>query len=532
MRRPLRQRGQVMVLGALGVLIVAVTLLLTLNVGNSVYNKIRLQQLSDAASFSQATQEARAFNYFAYTNRANIGSLVAAVSAHSIMSMASSVPEMFNAASNNFIAMAIEELALCMTCCWPFCFSMCQHCIHAFNDTMIAMDYSDEADDLRDSVSDLDQAFRYLIMALDYHMQMIHADQLIMVAKVSYGIINDDIPHDLTSTQGFLPDGVTLETHNMVRFLTLQQFLNTIETDETKNKWVPTEIANGTLWSSGGMGGGKMPYNHPWPYLFVWFATLLDLMFDIPDDGMSFVISHEGQGRVVKDPGSPPEPQISNSNNGPDGNAVSAYDDGTVLSLLENNCFPLFISDYEAWVTSDANGGDHENSGSCGESGNHDLKCLSEGVLGTGGVAGIPQGCFVLYKSNPEPGNDFNQPSVFSLFTQDLRVLEQGGRAPWEINDEGHFELDLGAIGSHHVQISNDPNRTAESGGSEPGEGVAMSKSLVYYHLPSDWKEAPNFFNPFWRAKLHPFKSLQAVEVLGAAGLTKYEALLTVAPLP
>jgi Putative Flp pilus-assembly TadE/G-like len=34
---------------------------------------------------------------------------------------------------------------------------------------------------------------------------------------------------------------------------------------------------------------------------------------------------------------------------------------------------------------------------------------------------------------------------------------------------------------------------------------MAMSRGLVYYHRPGNWVEPPNFFNPFWRAKLAPF---------------------------
>ena len=31
-----------------------------------------------------------------------------------------------------------------------------------------------------------------------------------------------------------------------------------------------------------------------------------------------------------------------------------------------------------------------------------------------------------------------------------------------------------------------------------------MARAMVYYHRPGNWKEHPNFFNPFWRAKLAP----------------------------
>jgi hypothetical protein len=36
------------------------------------------------------------------------------------------------------------------------------------------------------------------------------------------------------------------------------------------------------------------------------------------------------------------------------------------------------------------------------------------------------------------------------------------------------------------------------------GQLNVMSRALTYYHRPHNWEEPPNFFNPFWRAKLDP----------------------------
>lgn len=36
------------------------------------------------------------------------------------------------------------------------------------------------------------------------------------------------------------------------------------------------------------------------------------------------------------------------------------------------------------------------------------------------------------------------------------------------------------------------------------GDKHAVARALVYYHRPGNWKEPPNFFNPFWRARLAP----------------------------
>ena len=61
-------------------------------------------------------------------------------------------------------------------------------------------------------------------------------------------------------------------------------------------------------------------------------------------------------------------------------------------------------------------------------------------------------------------------------------------------------------------------------------EGAGLSKALVYYHRLGEngWREAPNLFNPYWRAKLHPFTQEEAAAVLEAAGNTDAARLAAV----
>ena len=44
----------------------------------------------------------------------------------------------------------------------------------------------------------------------------------------------------------------------------------------------------------------------------------------------------------------------------------------------------------------------------------------------------------------------------------------------------------------------------------------AVARALAYYHRPGNWQEPPNFFNPFWRARLAPVET--GIGRLGAAG--------------
>ena len=49
-------------------------------------------------------------------------------------------------------------------------------------------------------------------------------------------------------------------------------------------------------------------------------------------------------------------------------------------------------------------------------------------------------------------------------------------------------------------------------------KGAAISKAMAYYHYPKDWKVHPNFFNPYWKAKLQPYRGTEAALVLGFDG--------------
>ncbi|MBZ4334215.1 MULTISPECIES: pilus assembly protein [unclassified Corallococcus] len=66
------ERGQAMVLGVVVMLVLAVTIMTSVGIGQGVYEKIKLQDAADAQAYSLAVKEARAYNFLAYTNRAMI----------------------------------------------------------------------------------------------------------------------------------------------------------------------------------------------------------------------------------------------------------------------------------------------------------------------------------------------------------------------------------------------------------------------------------------------------------------------------
>src|SRR5690606_7210590 len=68
--------GQALVLGALLMLVVALAVLSVSSLGRTLYEEIRLQNAADNAAYSLAAQQARAFNFYAYANRAQIAHYV------------------------------------------------------------------------------------------------------------------------------------------------------------------------------------------------------------------------------------------------------------------------------------------------------------------------------------------------------------------------------------------------------------------------------------------------------------------------
>jgi hypothetical protein len=88
LRNSMRHReGQSLVLACLMILIVSLAVITTVNVGHTIHERVRLQNTADAAAFSMAAVEARAFNFYAFTNRTQVSHYVSAMSWMSVNSM-------------------------------------------------------------------------------------------------------------------------------------------------------------------------------------------------------------------------------------------------------------------------------------------------------------------------------------------------------------------------------------------------------------------------------------------------------------
>lgn len=72
-----RQRGQALVLAVVALLVLCIGVIVVFNTGQAVSKKVELVNAADAAAYSAAVQQARAYNLIAYMNRAEVANEVA-----------------------------------------------------------------------------------------------------------------------------------------------------------------------------------------------------------------------------------------------------------------------------------------------------------------------------------------------------------------------------------------------------------------------------------------------------------------------
>ncbi len=251
---------------------------------------------------------------------------------------------------------------------------------------------------------------------------------------------------------------------------------------------VMTEVANATRpdWPA------KRPF---FPY-HINILFLMDFMFDTPDGGISIPLMHNGTAKLVD---STSRGQLEDGKHGREGKVVGADEHGMVFSFKDH---AAMILPYEATIFSDKNGGKHTPNGA------HDgNKHEFDGVNAKEGFSCLfNNNCFIKFRANDKNDKEWGQPNVYSFTSQELDKWGSGNaKNPWELNDKGSLKLTHGGNGTAEMSF-------------KPGKGYAMSKAMVYYHRLGDWREQPNLFNPYWRAKLHPFDKWEAAGVLAASG--------------
>ncbi|MGI5864423.1 MAG: Tad domain-containing protein [Myxococcales bacterium] len=108
-----RPRGQALVITALMALVITLVVMLTFATGYRTREKIKLQATADAAAYSLAVSEARAMNFWAWSNRAIISHYVSILSIHSHQSYLSWLMHAVKDTADNYDQIALSLAAQC-----------------------------------------------------------------------------------------------------------------------------------------------------------------------------------------------------------------------------------------------------------------------------------------------------------------------------------------------------------------------------------------------------------------------------------
>lgn len=505
-KRP--RKGQALALACVAMLVMALMLMLSFNLSQALHEKIRLQQHSDALAYSMAIVEARSFNYYAASNRAMAASYSAMNSLHAYMVSASVTSAMMTAGQNNMYVIAAWECMIegACWCCNIYCTSGCQHIPHMIGAIKRAGDYGDGADDYADKANEQDSKFEKAVEDLDKMIDEIHKSQM---------AVYDDTKAAVTS--GTSSELSKLKTSNAPRSTDLNSSVGDLNggeydcaidgmncsrsgTDDDTHAKVMTEVGNATRSDWAGSRVMEQHLNSDF---------LDELKTNIPDDGSSTVLIHQGTAKTIESEGDEHGGGEGSSSDNT-GKVSGADEHGMLYTSYECG---MSVMPYEAKVYSDENGGSHEPDGA--HDGDHNFEGVNKQAITSCSGNG---NCFMKFRATSDADEDFGQPRVYSYVTQKLR---QGTvtKAPWEINANAKIDFGMGAQGSGVLNLA-------------PTDGVGFSKAMVYYHRLGGWQEHPNFFNAYWRAKLHPFKPAEAEKVLNAAGNSDAAELSGAANLP
>ncbi|MCP3139159.1 hypothetical protein [Pyxidicoccus xibeiensis] len=504
--KPRSARGQALVLACLSFLVLALMTTLSFNLSHALRQKVSLQQHSDSLAYSMAVMEARALNYYAVSNRAIAASYVAMNSLHAYMAVASVTGQIMRASRNNFYIIAAMEFAQCA--CWT-CFI---HCIHGIQAIRVASKYGNAGRDYDGKAKNLENSFNQANKGLDMLVETVHASQMAVHARTVQSVMNGNA-NGLSELTNYNAPGAS-NVPGGVGALNTNEFNCAIDgmvcmggqgnsSNEALAR-VMTEVSNASRpgWTA------NRDFDLPKP-LYLHPSFLQEMMMDIPGEGLHYPIPfvHKGTAKLVETRSNIHGPGQVGGNTG---KVIAADEEGAMFNQWKHGVGPYMP--FNSRIHSDTNGGGHTPNGA--HSDEHEF----DGVNTQSFMSCIGQGnCFMKFRADPDANDDYGQPSVYSYVTRQFRVGNPN-QAPWELNANSELNFTHGGQGTARLTLA-------------AGEGSGLSKALVYYHRfgSNGWREAPNMFNPYWRAKLHPFRATEAATVLGAAGNTD-AAQLAVTP--
>jgi hypothetical protein len=499
------ERGQVLALSCVLLLVMALTMILSFNLAQGIHEKIRIQSESDAVAYSLAAVEARSFNYLAYTNRTVAAGLVAQMGLHAWMSTASAAVATLEAGGSTFLVMFVIEFVAAGFCPYPpfICCIQPQHCPHAFEALFVAFRMFSEAQSVAGKVQNLDSKFNDGVDDLKKMVDQMHKDQrnVLDVANNTLKAVPGRLK-DLNAPKS--TNAFALEDTNHRQFACALEGSNFDDDCTTRSK-ASAKVRSVVLENSA--NASRNVYHRL-------LATQVDANNDFQSNSnylKGFQDQAESHGGTVM-VGRGGNAHVGEGDNMGSSSSDAVQSVGASQMVLYSTTpwheFPMGMVSW-AKVFSDSNGGTHAMGFFSRSDSNHSKFKGAQ----NNDVCGDDENCFIHFRASSKADEDFGQPSAYGGVEQDLKLRVNDDKSPWSLNDAGTVTLELSRGDPARLELGARRN------------GVAVSKAKAYFHQPANWKAPPNFFDPFWRAKLHPFKRQELQNVLSSMNKADDSAL-------
>lgn len=562
-----------MVLACVLILFIAIVTFSTLGVAWKTQQRIALQHASDAVAYSRAVKTARAFNYFAYTNRAIASRLTSMVITHSYHTEISSAIGLYHNLGLTWENIAWHEANNWHECDtgWFVTDAICKlarkllesHCRDDCAVVSIATgratcykllkkggDYNDTISGLDSKVEDVLGALKLSIAVLQLGQRLVGGELLMdegMTALSSLGVSSDSSLEAKLS----LMNGITAKHSAMASMMNIKNLNKASVTgnlytlaDDKDSRIDMTEVANTArpIWTRNraplGVAGLFRPLENKVKDITDGSCSINQIPFvggtagifdSNPASGLMDII---GLNQLLL-----PQPDSH-----VEGKGIYSIDTWNVVTchcehhsnmvLASSQPWPSVLGARPSILYSAASGEAHRpkqfefsvNPGSLladviaifvrNLSPHKDADhTLPVNIPLVSSITDIPKGLSTslrFMRFNAQNNGLLNQPVNYRSLTVDLSRSALGSHMPWDIYDDGKYE--------GHIFGSNFDGR-ADVQIVSSKKANSVSKALTYYHHPGDWQEPPNFWNPFWRAKLHPWSKSEFSKVSAATSL-------------
>jgi hypothetical protein len=531
------QQGQAMVLGCVSVLVMALVLFSILNVNRSLHERIRLQHTADASAFSMAVAEARAFNFYAYSNRAIASAYVAIATMHAYMSYIAMLTDVDASMAIAMAMISLQEYAECCSCdgfpCEP------QHCVHGAeadaDAAVYGIDYLDES--VANKLQNMESSFAGAVSAAGDHIEAIYDSETALKLAL-YGLIAvgkiDKLNTANLGSANTNANGTTNTVLVGVNEVSLNSAYDTSDDNKDNRKKIMTAVVNATrpgfTWDRGGAVGALANPLVVLEYFFLEGQVVSDCEVGTPyflvTGTPNALFESGGRTAMVADSvGSGGTAFGTDAAKDEVGKKIDSFDWATFIVNWNDGVWPLnslpFAAAFGPGEVKTGSSGVHqvdqgvELGGSPHNSGDHDTKAVGE----TDGDD-FDTSKFMEFNITDDDSKDYNQPKVFASASSQTRYNDYGQKGPWELggDDDTGISWNLGGADTSYTDSNghhSDPS-VGKVKMTNTGTAHAVSKAMVYYHRIGDWQEPPNFWNPYWHAKLDAMTLSEATIAVGA----------------